>query len=187
MKQIEYKCKDLVFHFNKGHLADETIPMWVVKAHGVTFYVNHVTSDMPWSTKETPGNEKTKGSIKFRKCKLSIDTEDNTATISRLGIADAWLKHPERRAGRIIFTYGGVMHKALMAGEFEHSKFKNVEGSCGSEWVICDLRNELELTFAGIKYANKFRILAPNEAYYQAYDKKDTIWEMSEDDEEETV
>ena len=56
-QQIEYKCKDLVFHFNKGHLADPTIPMWVVKAHGVTFYVNHVTSEMPWSTKETPGNE----------------------------------------------------------------------------------------------------------------------------------
>ena len=125
--------------------------------------------------------------FRSRKCKLAIDTEDNTATISRLGIADARLKHPERRAGRIIFSYGGVMHKALSEGEFEHSKFKNVEGSCGSEWVICDLRNELELTFAGIKYANKFRILAPNEAYYQAYDKKDTIWEMSEDDEEETV
>jgi hypothetical protein len=170
-----------VFHFNKGHLADETIPMWVVKAHGVTFYVNHVTADMPWSTKETPGNEKTKGSIKFKKCKLSIDS-DNNATISRLGIADAWLQHPERRAGRILFSYGGAMHKALMAKEFEHSKFKNVEGSCGSSYVICDLRDERELTFAGIKYANLFRILAPNESYYQAYDGDRTIWEEDHDD-----
>jgi len=155
--------------------------MWVVKAHGVTFYVNHVTADMPWSTKETPGNEKTKGSIKFKKCKLSIDS-DNNATISRLGIADAWLQHPERRAGRILFTYGGVMHKALMAKEFEHSKLKNVEGSCGSSFVICDLRDERELTFAGIKYANLFRILAPNESYYQAYDGDRTIWEEDHDD-----
>ncbi len=170
-----------MFHFNKGHLADETIPMWVVKAHGVTFYVNHVTADMPWSTKETPGNEKTKGSIKFKKCKLSIDS-DNNATISRLGIADAWLQHPERRAGRILFSYGGAMHKALMAKEFEHSKFKNVEGSCGSSYVICDLRDERELTFAGIKYANLFRILAPNESYYQAYDGDRTIWEEDHDD-----
>jgi hypothetical protein len=156
--------------------------MWVVKAHGVTFYVNHVTADMPWSTKETPGNEKTKGSIKFKKCKLSIDTEDNTATISRLGIADAWLKHPERRAGRIIFPYGGKMHRALSEGEFEHSKFKNVEGSCGSSFIICDLLDERELTFAGIKYATYFRILAANEHYYQAYDSGNTIWEQDEEE-----
>jgi hypothetical protein len=136
---------------------------------------------MPWSTKETPGNEKTKGSIKFKKCKLSIDS-DNNATISQLGIADAWLEHPERRAGRILFSYGGAMHRALMAKEFEHSKFKNVEGSCGSSYVICDLRDERELTFAGIKYANLFRILAPNESYYQAYDGDRTIWEEDHDD-----
>jgi hypothetical protein len=171
-----------VFHFNKGHLADETIPMWVVKAHGVTFYVNHVTADIPWSTKETPGNEKTKGSIKFKKCKLSIDTENNTATISRLGIADAWLKHPERRAGRILFSYGGKMHRALSEGEFEHSRFKNVEGSCGSSFIICDLLDERELTFAGIKYATYFRILAANEHYYQAYDSDNTIWEQDEEE-----
>ena len=158
--------------------------MWVVKAHGVTFYVNHVTADMPWSTKETPGNEKTKGSIKFKKCKLTINTEDNTATISRLGIADAWLKHPERRAGRIIFPYGGKMHRALSEGEFEHSEFKNVEGSCGSEWIICDIRDERELTFAGIKYATHFRILAANEGYYQLYDTNETIWEQNEDEED---
>ena len=174
-----------MFHFNKGHLADETIPMWVVKAHGVTFYVNHVTADMPWSTKETPGNEKTKGSIKFKKCKLSINTEDNTATISKLGIADAWLQHPERRAGRILFSYGGAMHKALMAKEFEHSKFKNVEGSCGSSFVICDLLDERELTFAALKYANLFRILAPNEGYYQMYDKGGVIWEQEDEYDEE--
>ena len=183
-KQIEYACKDLVFHFNKGHLTDETIPMWVIKTHGVTMYVNHVTADIPWSTKETPGNEKTKGSIKFKKCKLSIDSENN-ATISKLSIADAWLKHPERRAGRILFSYGGRMHKALMSGEFEHSKFKNVEGNCGSSWVICDMKDEHELTLAGLKYANFFRILAPNEPYYQDYDNNQTIWERDEDEDED--
>ena len=174
-----------MFHFNKGHLTDETIPMWVIKTHGVTMYVNHVTADMPWSTKETPGNEKTKGSIKFKKCKLTIDTEDNTATISRLGITDAWLKHPERRAGRILFRYGGVMHKALSEGEFEHSKFKNVEGSCGSSFVICDMKDEHELTLAALKYANHFRILAPNEGYYLMYDKDGVIWEQDDDYEDE--
>jgi hypothetical protein len=77
------------------------------------------------------------------------------------------------------------MHKALMAKEFEHSKFKNVEGSCGSSYVICDLLDERELTFAGIKYANLFRILAPNEGYYQMYDKGGVIWEQEDDYEED--
>lgn len=183
-QQIEYKCKDLVFHFNKGHLADPTIPMWVVKSHGVTFYVNHVTSEMPWSTKETPDNDKTKGSIKFHKCKLRIDA-DNNATISQLGIADAWLKHPKRQAGRIIMDNGGTMWAALKAKEFQHSKIKEVSGACGSSWAICDLLDEHELTLALLKYPNSFRILAPNETYYQEYDKKgdwiEEIWVEDED------
>ena len=170
-QQIEYSCKDLVFHFNKGHLADPTIPMWVVKAHGVTFYVNHVTSEMPWSTKETPDNDKTKGSIKFKKCKLTIDS-DNNATIAKLGIADAWLKHPQRQAARIIMGWGGKMWDALKAGEFKHSKIKEVQGACSSSWAICDLLDEHELTMALLKYPNSFRILAPNEIYYQAYDER---------------
>jgi hypothetical protein len=158
--------------------------MWVVKAHGVTFYVNHVTADMPWSTKETPGNEKTKGSIKFKKCKLSIDSENN-ATISRLGIADAWLKHPTRRAARIIFGYGGAVHKALIAKEYEHSKFKDVQGSCGSSWIICDILDEHEFTVFALRFTQKFRILAPNEPYYQDYDNSSVIWERDDDYEDE--
>ena len=181
MKQIEYACKDLVFHFNKGHLTDETIPMWVIKTHGVTMYVNHVTADIPWSTKETPGNEKTKGSIKFKKCKLTIDP-DNNATISRLGIADAFLKPPTRRAARILFGYGSAVHKSLSAGEYKHSKLKDVEGSCGSSFVICDILDEHELTVFALRFAGKFRILAPNEAYYQDYDKGQVIWERDEED-----
>ena len=86
-QQIEYACKDLVFHFNKGHLEDETIPMWVIKTHGESFYVNHVTSELPWSTKETPDNTRTKGSIKFKECLLEIDPENN-ATIKSLSIFD---------------------------------------------------------------------------------------------------
>ena len=181
MQQIEYACKDLVFHFNKGHLTDETIPMWVIKTHGVTMYVNHVTADIPWSTKETPGNEKTKGSIKFKKCKLTIDP-DNNATISRMGIADAFLKPPTRRAARILFGYGSAVHKSLSAGEYEHSKLKDVEGSCGSSFVICDILDEHELTVFALRFAGKFRILAPNEAYYQDYDKGQVIWERDEED-----
>ena len=74
------KCKEVIFHFNKGHIADPTIPMWVVKAKGQSFYVDHVVSSVGWSTKETPDNPSTKGSIKFKNVNLRID-EENTAFI----------------------------------------------------------------------------------------------------------
>ena len=179
--QINYKCEDLVFHINKGHLADETIPMWVIKTHGVTMYVNHVTADMPWSTKETPGNERTKGSIKFKRCKLTIDLADNTATISKLGVMDAWLRHPERRAGRIIFRQGTDLHKALKTNEYEHSAIKEVIGSCGSRWAICDIRDEHELTMIALRFVGQFRILAPNESYYVDYDTKKQIYDYDDE------
>lgn len=58
----------IIFHFNKAHLEDPTIPMWVIKAKGVSYYVAHVTVDpgVGFCTKETPDNPKTKGSLKFK-------------------------------------------------------------------------------------------------------------------------
>lgn len=76
-------CDNGVFHFNKGHLADPSIPMWVLKAKGESYYVNHVDCQIGWSTKETPDNISTKGAIKVRKCLLTIN-EDNEATLSHL-------------------------------------------------------------------------------------------------------
>jgi hypothetical protein len=52
---------------------DPTIPMWVIKAKGQTFYVNHVDCKVGFSTKETPDNPHTKGSLKFRNVTLTID------------------------------------------------------------------------------------------------------------------
>lgn len=183
-KQIEYACKDLVFHFNKKHLEDETIPMWVIKTHGESFYVNHVTSELNWTTKETPDNAHTKGSIKFKECLLTFD-EDNCATISKLTLADkVRLRNQKLGITRIIFSWGSKIHKALSANEFKHSPFKNVEGGCGTSFIICDLLKKEEATLAGLKYSD-WRILKPNEAYYQAYDKKETIWEEDELDYED--
>jgi hypothetical protein len=73
---------DITFSFNKASIADPTIPPWTIKAKGQTFYCNHVTANAPWSTKETPDNPHTKGSIKFRHCDLVIDT-DNCAIITQ--------------------------------------------------------------------------------------------------------
>lgn len=72
----------MTFHFNKAHLTDSTIPMWVLKLKGQTYYVSHVTSNAPWSTKETPDNPSTKGSLKFKKVVVTI--HDGEAIINPL-------------------------------------------------------------------------------------------------------
>ena len=177
-----------MFHFNKKHLEDSTIPMWVVKSHGVTFYVNHVSAEIPWTTKETPDNNHTKGSLKFKKCKLTID-DDNCATLSKLGLLDHNLPTPKRVFIRIISRYNSDFHKALIADEFKHSDIKNVSGGCGTSFVVCDLLDDREVTFATIKYGTDFRIMQPNERYYQAYDEKmsyideDDYPDLDDDDE----
>jgi len=74
-------CKEAVFHFNKQSLKDTTLPPWVVKAKGQTYYVSHVTANATWSTKETPDNAHTKGAIKFKDVNLEIN-DKNEAVIS---------------------------------------------------------------------------------------------------------
>jgi len=58
--------RNIVFHFNKMHLQDPAIPMWTVKFKGQTHYVHHLDSKIGFSTKETPDNPHTKGSLKFK-------------------------------------------------------------------------------------------------------------------------
>ena len=158
--------------------------MWVIKTHGESFYVNHVTSELNWTTKETPDNSHTKGSIKFKECLLTFD-EDNCATISKLTLIDkVRLRNQKLGITRIMFSWGSKMHTALSKNEFKHSPFKNVEGSCGTSYIICDLLKKEEATLAGLKYSD-WRILKPNEGYYQAYDQKGTIWEDELDDEDD--
>lgn len=78
---MEIKTKECVFHFNKGHLQDPTIPMWILKFKGKTHYVDHVDANAPWSTKETPDNPHTKGALKFKNVTVRID-ENNHASIN---------------------------------------------------------------------------------------------------------
>lgn len=56
----------VVFHYNKKHNEDSSIPMWVLKHKGQSFYVNHLNSKVGFSTKETSNNPSTKGSLLFR-------------------------------------------------------------------------------------------------------------------------
>lgn len=85
MKQITEKKSEVIFHFNKKHLEDPTIPMWVIKCRGDTYYVHHVVVEpsIGFSTKETPDNPHTKGSIKF-KANLVLETDENNNIIARL-------------------------------------------------------------------------------------------------------
>lgn len=144
--------------------------MWVIKCKGETYHVSHVECNVPWSTKETPDNSHTKGSIKVRDCLLTIN-DANEASIKPLTLLDR-IRLRNQRLGltRIIFEWGGHMHRALNSNEFRHSAFKNIEGGCGTHWVVCDLLDKSEATVAALKY--RFRVLMPNEVYYQAYDSK---------------
>jgi hypothetical protein len=50
------------------HLQNPEIPMWVIKHKGSSYYVHHVDvlPGVGFSTKETPDNPHTKGSIKIK-------------------------------------------------------------------------------------------------------------------------
>lgn len=70
------KLDEIIFHFNKKNLENPSVPMWIIKTKGQTYYIHHVNVDkgVGFSTKETPDNEHTKGSIKL-KGKLELITE----------------------------------------------------------------------------------------------------------------
>ena len=145
--------------------------MWVLKTHGETFYVNHVDCKLPWSTKETPDNDHTKGSLKIKECHLIID-DDNCATIVPLSLLDKFrlrnAKQNQIAMVRIIFRTHGTMHVALVNSELKHTKIKLIHGSCRTSFAITDIE-ETDVVFAKLKH--DFRVLATNEHYYKAYDE----------------
>jgi len=158
-----------VFHFNKKHLEDQTIPMWVLKFHGETLYVNHVDCQLPWSTKETPDNSHTKGSIKVKNALLRVN-DNNEATLAELTIYDKFrLRNQKLGITRIMARHGSQMHKALLANEYKHAPIKTIRGACASSFIVCDLLSKNEVLLARIKY-DDWRELKPNEGYYQDYD-----------------
>lgn len=65
----------IVLHYNKSHNTNQSIPTWAIKHKGNTYYVHHLESTVGFSTKETPDNEHTKGSLMFRG-KLKIIEQD---------------------------------------------------------------------------------------------------------------
>lgn len=182
---IEYACKDVVFHFNKKHLEDESIPMWVVKTHGETFYVNHVTALVPWSTKETPNNSHTKGSIKFRRCLLTID-DNNDATLSELTEEDECRLSSAFEKCRVITRHKPLLEKALRQLNITHSSIVQIGGYCSTAFYVCDVVGKKHLTMLGMMI-NDLRVLQPNEDYSRWYDEaisKNSEYHFAEDEDE---
>ena len=82
MKIEIQNCDEVIFHFNKAHLTNQDIPPWVLKTKGQTYYVKHVRCNAAWSTKETPDNSHTKGSLKVKKVDVIIN-EDGLCTLKQ--------------------------------------------------------------------------------------------------------
>lgn len=167
---VKIQCRDLVLHFNKKHLEDQSIPMWVVKTKGQSFYVNHIMSTVPWSTKETPGNEHTKGSIKIKNCVLTI-TNDNSARISALSEEDKdLLKKSEGPAARIIIDENfPKIKKYLDSNNIEYSPIKKVAGGCSTLFFVTDIMKKSDMVLLSLTFNGSYRILQPNEEYYKKY------------------
>ena len=76
---------EIIFHFNKKHLEDANIPMWVIKTKGESYYVNHVevSVGVGFNTKETPDNPHTKGSIRL-KGSIKIETTEEHGIVATI-------------------------------------------------------------------------------------------------------
>ncbi len=188
MAQTELACKDVVFHFNKKHLEDPSIPMWVLKTKGESYYVNHVDCSIPWSTKETPDNSHTKGSLKVKDCLLVIDDENN-ASLSKLTVFDKFRLYNEAKGiTRIVCSWHGkkAVEEAINQSKIKHGPFKKVGGACGSQYFVTDIYNKAELSFLTISAGDSFRILKSNEGLYKSYDNPNHnpnwYWEDEDDD-----
>ena len=143
--------------------------MWVVKAKGESYYVDHVTCELPWSTKETPDNSHTKGSIKVKRCLITIDS-DNCANITNLTKEDEARLSGQKKTFRVITGYGKKLRDFL--SNREHGRIQAEGGGCSTTWFITELYSEKLLLLAQIAVPD-LRVLMPNESYYQWYDDED--------------
>jgi hypothetical protein len=161
--------------------------MWVVKTQGKTFYVHHVECNVPWTTKETPLNSHTKGSIKIRNCVLTID-QQNSAVINRPTIGDRWrLGKTQVKPIRLLIgnQYGDTFAQLALRLGVEHGPLKEVVGSCGSKYHVTEIWQEQDITTLILALpANSLRLLAENERYYTDYDS-DRSWIPEDEDDED--
>jgi len=145
--------------------------MWVIKTKGESYYVSHVECSVPWSTKETPNNSHTKGSIKVKRCHLVID-DDNVAHLNKL------TPEIERRLNkseiiiRVITRYGSKLRQACEMLDHKN-EIKTVGGACSTTFYITEFNSEEEyVMFKMACTVEDLRELKPNETYYKMYESK---------------
>ncbi len=180
---IEIACKDAIFHFNKKHLEDQSIPMWVIKTGGKTYYVNHVDCKMGWSTKETPDNPHTKGSIKVSKALLTIN-DDNEAELRQLTNGDlSRIRANKRKYARIlVHNRKGELVEFLERNVMPHGPIQKVTGACGSSFDLIDIKRIEDMAMIALAFHGCYRILQPNEIYYRAYDDPSLLAQLDADE-----
>jgi len=143
--------------------------MWIIKAKGESYYVEHVVCKIGWSTKETPDNSHTKGSIKIKNCLLTID-DDNLATITELSEHDKIrLRNREKGITRIITQWGSKLKEVLKQNNIKHGPVRTIGGACSTTFYVTDILKKSHLTLLQLSLS-EFRILKENESYYKLYD-----------------
>ena len=187
MDNVEYSAKQVLFNFNKKHLEDQHIPMWMLTFSGEQYYVDHVDCRLPWSTRERPDHPSTKGTIVLKNCLVTID-EENCAIISELTEADKIrLKNREKGITRIIIPW--VSHKKVTEvfknNKIKHGPIKTITGACTNTFYVTDILDKKHMTMLSLSLGTAdYRILQENESYYKMYDDpkyKDSD-EIDEDD-----
>jgi len=143
--------------------------MWVVKAKGESYYVDHVVCSVMWSTKETPDNSHTKGSIKLKNCLITI-SDDNVAVITTLTPEDK-VRLIKREAVRIITRYGSKLREALISKNIKHSEIQTFGGGCSTTWFVCDIFDPRQYTILALMIP-EIRQLVANEQYYKWYEQR---------------
>ena len=167
---MEMVCKEVVFHFNKKHLEDPTIPMWVIKTKGKTYYVEHVECNMPWSTKETKDNPHTKGSFKFKDCHLTIDDNNEAQLRTATDHDKSVFRNAAKGITRVITKWGSQLQDTLKNLQVKHGPIKTIGGACTTTFYVTDVHKKAELT-ALLLTVKDLRELMPNEPYYKMYDE----------------
>jgi hypothetical protein len=149
--------------------------MWVLKFHGETLYVNHVDCSVTWSTKETPDNPHTKGSIKVKDCLLTIN-DANEATLTALTFIDKIrLRNQKLGITRIIVSeknWGSKkLREALKEHSIKHGPIKSIGGACTTTFYVTDIFDKEDAAMLHLLLSDTdIRILKPNEGYYKYYD-----------------
>lgn len=145
--------------------------MWVVKTKGESYYVEHVDCKIGWSTKETPDNSHTKGSIKIKNCLLVID-DSNVANITEITDHDkVRLRNREKGITRVITSSGYILRENLKQSNIKHGPIRSIGGACSTTFYIVDILKKSHLSILMLNMSNTdLRILKENEGYYKVID-----------------